>query len=122
MSKIKEKRISEWLEELPEPIRTKALDNFKKRGNRNVKVRTLRIAIFSAFIWTKTSEGNEYWISVSNSDYKVEPDLLSEEFVLLFDSFLDSNVYNAIRANEQLRKEFIFDKKQGWVLRTTIKK
>jgi len=122
MSKPKEKRISEWLEELPEPIRTKALDNFKEQNCKNIKVSSLLSAIAMGFVWSKTPEGSNYWNSFKpgNTYNKIELDLLSEDFILLFEMYIDNSIYEWVRNNKSAQKVYTFDKKKGWILRDLI--
>lgn len=59
------KTIREWLEELPEPYRTQALENCNSMrlsisGLSDI-VETSRIAIMSAFHWDSSPEGFHYW-------------------------------------------------------------
>lgn len=54
------KTIKEWLQELPEPYKTQALNNTSSIMANN-KVESLSYAIESAFIWTDTPEGHFYW-------------------------------------------------------------
>lgn len=58
-----EKTIEQWFQELPEPYRTKALENCKS-PNDNEVVETLSIAIAVGFLWQDTPEGEEYWHDV----------------------------------------------------------
>lgn len=54
------KTIREWLEELPEPYRTQALENASwKRLNRNVALQY--IALSRAFSWALSTQGDKYW-------------------------------------------------------------
>lgn len=54
------KTIREWLSELPEPYRSKAVLNTSKRIL-NSKSRTLGETLISAFSWEATTDGYEYW-------------------------------------------------------------
>lgn len=60
------KRITDWLQELPEPQRTQALDNtelFPLPGAENKEVDTMHEAI-SGFVWFQTPQGIDYWCEV----------------------------------------------------------
>ena len=71
------KTIREWLEELPEPYRTQAIDNYEnpecnmyKRGDwtePEKKQESLVDAIYDAFIWLRTPEGFQYWVDFKNT-------------------------------------------------------
>ncbi len=69
----KKKTIREWLEELPEPYRAKALSNFAKeeKDRQENTASSLGIALAGAFAWGKTSEGWEYWNDLCNSLCKI---------------------------------------------------
>lgn len=54
------KTIREWLEELPEPYRTQAINNTEKNRLLTHDV-SLREAITVAFFWGNSPEGHEYW-------------------------------------------------------------
>lgn len=58
--------ITQWLEKLPEPLRTQALNNtefYPYPGAQNKPVETLAHAL-SGFIWRHTPEGLNYWCDV----------------------------------------------------------
>jgi hypothetical protein len=54
------KTILEWLQELPEPYRSEAIENVIK-AKRTQKRDSLEDALLSAFPWEKTKQGWEYW-------------------------------------------------------------
>jgi len=54
------KTILEWLQELPEPYRSEAIDNVVK-AKRTQKRDSLEDALLSAFSWEETKQGWEYW-------------------------------------------------------------
>lgn len=66
------KKISEWLEELPEPVRTNAKANFSEIGWGDQPVENLDQAVFWAFNWALSNEGYIYWqdiaASINNGD------------------------------------------------------
>lgn len=66
------KTIREWLEELPEPYRTQALENFDIEGIDNILVSTLADAINKGFIWFTTPQGEPYWFNIHRKIYKNE--------------------------------------------------
>lgn len=51
----------EWLEELPEPIRSEALANL----DTHINYLTLLDAIYSSFVWASTKEGHDYWAEIA---------------------------------------------------------
>lgn len=54
------KTIREWLEELPEPYRTQAIENTEDELLLE-RVESLKKAVKCAFIWNKSPQGHEYW-------------------------------------------------------------
>jgi tryptophanase len=54
------KTILEWLQELPEPYRSEAIENVSKT-KRIEKRKCLEDALLSAFPWEETKQGGEYW-------------------------------------------------------------
>lgn len=61
------KTVKQWLEELPEPIRTQAFDNNRLQGFEDrLTNRTIHNndAIYTAFSWSKSVEGYEYWFDL----------------------------------------------------------
>ena len=52
------KTIREFLEELPEPYRSQALENCK---NGDLASHSLSRAIEDAFVWKNTPQGDRYW-------------------------------------------------------------
>lgn len=74
---MKEKTVREWLNELPEPIRTRALRN--EDGDFTDKiVPTLQDAIKLYFLWQDTEEDTGYWVLVSDGNYSEACALLGE--------------------------------------------
>ena len=62
------KSVKEWLEELPEEIRDKAISNTKAALlEENAKDDSLKGAIAGAFIWGETPEGHKYWQEIFES-------------------------------------------------------
>ena len=59
------KTIKQWLEELPEPYRSQALENMSE----NSEVESLCIAIMKAFDWDESPQGSKYWLSVYNGGF-----------------------------------------------------
>lgn len=59
------KTIKEWLEELPEPYRTQALNNMEvdEPYSGDEETANLSKALHSAFLWDKTREGLDYWLN-----------------------------------------------------------
>lgn len=62
------KTIREWLEELPEPYRTQALENTAEERKQVIK-KDLDSALWCAFDWIWAKEGCRYW---SNLHKKIE--------------------------------------------------
>ena len=54
------KTIREWLEELPEPYRTQAIDNTSE-SVLMIEKESLSEAVLVAFSWWDSPEGLEYW-------------------------------------------------------------
>ena len=55
-----EKTIKEWLETLPEPYRTEALENTMYKRLTFMR-ENLHESILSAFEWLHTTQGHAYW-------------------------------------------------------------
>lgn len=74
---MKEKTVREWLNELPEPIRTRALKN--DDGEFTYKNDfTLEDSLLKSFFWDETKEGEHYWRLVANGKYSEACALLGE--------------------------------------------
>jgi hypothetical protein len=66
------KTLHQWLMELPEPIKTKALLNIdRQRRGKWVghECRDLSEAINMAFFWDKTPEGHFYWLQIAEGQF-----------------------------------------------------
>ena len=63
---MKKKTIEAWLCELPEPYRSKALSNTSP-DRANKEVDSLVIAVWEAFTWRDTEEGNNYWMNLKDT-------------------------------------------------------
>lgn len=65
------KTIREWLEGLPEPYRTQAMNNTIRVGKRSLDsisiCNSLYWVIQEAFVWQDSPEGGKYWIDVQKS-------------------------------------------------------
>src|ERR1700712_3743914 len=61
------KTIKEWLEILPEPQKTKAFANINNSNFTllNSKSSSLTQALMAAFIWSRSNEGEAYWVKIS---------------------------------------------------------
>lgn len=57
------KTIKQWLEELPQGYRERALKNFKGRSSINIYP-TMASALCAAFIWSSTEEKHDFWLAV----------------------------------------------------------
>lgn len=72
---MKNLTITEWLEQLPEPARTQALNNTEVcpyPGNENKELPSLFLAISMGFIWHQTPEGINYWSDIHDRAQKGE--------------------------------------------------
>lgn len=60
------KTIKEWLETLPEPYRTEAIENATNEGSIRfrTKHKSLSEALGSAFTWYFTLQGHDYWVDL----------------------------------------------------------
>lgn len=65
------KTIREWLEELPEPYRSQALENAMKYNPTDIDktpiYQTLTCALRESFIWGQTEQGYKYWSDIENT-------------------------------------------------------
>ena len=55
------KTIKEWLEELPEPYRSQALENAEKEKSLEGLEPSLGQALLAGFRWSNTNQGHAYW-------------------------------------------------------------
>ena len=53
------KTVEQWLQELPEPYRSQALDNMDADGDGEEL--TITSALSAAFVWQGTPQGHKYW-------------------------------------------------------------
>lgn len=69
-----EKTIEEWLNELSEPHRTLALENYVNYygENKPLPVHTMHDALLMAFSWVHTPQGQHYWDGVLSYYMKVK--------------------------------------------------
>lgn len=62
------KTIREWLEELPEPYRTQALENVNEHDPKIIdelpSEQTAKKALSGAFVWMFTEQGERYWFDL----------------------------------------------------------
>lgn len=63
-AKQKAKVIKDWLMEMNEPYRSQALKNTKNEST--IKHDTFHSALQSAFIWSNSPEGYDYWKRIFN--------------------------------------------------------
>lgn len=84
------KTTSELLYELPEDERLKFIDNLINRSDANEKLINLYLyqpaiddslsrCVNSAFIWSKTLEGKEYWQNIYHREYDKETEKEKEK-------------------------------------------
>lgn len=57
--------IYEWLQQLPEPIKDKAIRNLYDES-KDLRRESLADALFCAFIFEDTPEGHNYWVEIAN--------------------------------------------------------
>lgn len=55
------KPILEWYEDLPEPYRSQAINNYFNSGESASKADNLGSALLAGFNWFDSPEGFEYW-------------------------------------------------------------
>ena len=60
------KTIFNWLAELKQPYKTKAIDNTSP-NNLTYERNSLHQAVLGAFEWDKSPEGDEYWRNLYNA-------------------------------------------------------
>ena len=58
------KPIKQWLEELPEPYRTQALENCQEEFYLKKCTSSQHLALEHAFFWGKTPQGHNYWSDI----------------------------------------------------------
>lgn len=105
------KKISEWLKELPSPIREKALTNFKNKKFSDIKVSELSNAIFQAFNWRSSPEKWKYWDKVYDKYLPVSFDKYEE-------AMIDELVDHSEQISKRLSKyNLIWNDKHGWCLK-----
>lgn len=79
---MKMKMTKEWLEELPEPIRTQAITEFNKNPKSDVYPTDLAHAIAYAFDWAETEYDYSYWEEIyqqaMSSNILIKHQLLSK--------------------------------------------
>lgn len=71
------KTVLEWLNELPEPIRTRALFNVYELNLKYI-AQSKQESVNAAFVWKKSIEGHDYWELVSYGNYSKACALLGE--------------------------------------------
>jgi hypothetical protein len=114
---MEQKTIKEWLETLPEPYRTQALENTKDLAPNRLTEYTSSLpdALFCAFAWGKSPEGNEYWTEVSIRASKVEFDTTQ-------DAVQDKQVGGSHYKDMAIQpSEFIAQNNLGWYEGNVIK-
>ena len=72
------KTVREWLNELPEPIRTRAVKNYDESFCEDKYAVSVNSAVNCAFNWDKSIEGNQYWANVYIGEYSEACALLGE--------------------------------------------
>jgi hypothetical protein len=87
------KTIKEWLMELPEPVRSRALKYDKEMHKFNCG--SMQSALGAAFTWHETEEKSDYWTYVYNGKYAEAEALLTP----------DTRKQNSREANQSVDKE-----------------
>lgn len=103
------KTILEWYEQLPEPIRSQATENYN--GNSGL-VYNRASAIMYGFNWTISPQGYSYWNEIykrakqGELDTPIESDLVkaARKVVQYKDLEMDGDLYAAIHELEKLLK------------------
>jgi hypothetical protein len=86
------KTIKEYLEELPEPWRSQALENYDPKFHPHTKTTSsLESAISWAFDWSESPEGHEYWSTAHDSIIDGKP--LVPEPEETFKHFCDRQIH-----------------------------
>ena len=75
------KTVEQWLNELPEPYRTQALEQTDNSDLRRLEP-SMYITLGGMFVWSESHEGNEYWRQ-SSEVYKKHESALQEDLDLL---------------------------------------
>ena len=75
------KTVKEWLDELPEPYRTQALEQTSNCRLKDTED-TMYSTLMGMFVWSESHEGNEYWRQLSEV-YKKHESALQEDLDLL---------------------------------------
>ena len=90
------KTIKEWLMELPDPVRSRALKyESEPIDNWNETTYNMNKALLHAFKWVATKEGSDYWGYVALGHYDIAESLL----------YPDTRKQNSREAHESVNKE-----------------
>lgn len=65
------KTAKEWFEQLPEPIRTQAINNLDADSSKK-EFEQFHVAVGHAFNWELTEQGTDYWNNIFNRAYMGE--------------------------------------------------
>jgi predicted Rossmann fold nucleotide-binding protein DprA/Smf involved in DNA uptake len=87
------KTIKEWLMDLPEPVRSRALKYGQELHWTNQN--SLKAALSTAFAWDETEEESKYWVYVFRGEYNEAEALLHP----------DTRKQNSREAHESVNKE-----------------
>lgn len=68
------KTIKDWLQELPEDIKEKALLNYSTEdpSKEDDNYDLMSEALFCAFVWSGTPEGHDFWENLYHSYVRLE--------------------------------------------------
>jgi hypothetical protein len=58
------KSLTSWYNELPEPIKSEAIENCKRNPD-TIVADSLYSAILVGFMWTTSKQGYQYWNNIS---------------------------------------------------------
>ena len=79
--RTKRKTVKEWFETLPQPIRSKALNNLDPESA-DERTKTLYDALVVGFTWSRTPEGNTHWSKIAVRLYEGQQVPTEDEFDL----------------------------------------
>lgn len=61
--------IKYWLNKLPEPAKSQALENVKQYDKKSLNLKSSNIidAIGNAFVWFDSPQGHDYWENIADN-------------------------------------------------------
>lgn len=105
------KTIREWLEELPEPYRSQALENMDIE-DADIEHDNFERALCGAFLWMDSPEGWDYWNKIRNGKFPKEAviksnrEIAEEIFAEIFRS-KTADLYTNINSIESILNKYI---------------